>query len=179
MKQVAQDLKENNIYFQRFPAFDGGWKGCTQSHLTILEKSLSEVAFTIFEDDVMFIEDLDYVGEAIMQLPKDWDALYLGGSPQGPQERYSDNLFKVNNTKTSHAIIWHNRPNGAIEWILENKEHIGKWDRFLYEMVQPLFNCFMVCPMVCTQRETGTSDTCKRSDVSTIVDNYNKYCNGY
>lgn len=110
------------------------------------------------------------------QLPLDWDCLYLGASPQEPQERYSENLFRIKNSWCMHAILWHNREGGAIEYLLANKDRINKIDVFMAQEVMPKFNCFLIAPMVATQRETGTSDTCAKSDVSTIKTNYDKYC---
>jgi hypothetical protein len=174
-EDVIKELERVKIYATRFSGFNNGWKGCRDSHIAILNKSQDEVAVTIFEDDVLFIEDIEYVSEAILQLPKDWDCLYLGGSPQQPQERYSDNLFKANNVKVSHAILWHPRPDGAVDYILNHIWSIGKWDRYLAETIQPKFNCFMTFPMICSQRQSF-SDTCRRSDASSILKNYQKYC---
>ena len=110
-----------------------------------------------------------------MQLPSKWDCLYLGASPKEPQVRYSDNLFRLNNAHVTHAIIWHNRKDGAVDYILEHRNEINKIDDYFAKVIQPRFNCFVIYPMLCTQKQTK-SDTCGRSDVSTIVNNYNRYC---
>ena len=174
-------VTKEHLYLQgfiatRFPAIDNGWQGCRDSHLAILEKCKKEVFFFVFEDDVLFINDRSYLNECVSQLPNDWDCLFLGASPQDPQERYSDNLFRLKNAKTTHAILWHTREGGAVDYILSHKEDIGKIDDYFCREIFPKFNCFLTYPLLCTQRETGTSDTCKRSDVSTIEKNYNKYC---
>jgi GR25 family glycosyltransferase involved in LPS biosynthesis len=136
----------------------------------------NDVAFQIFEDDVLFLDDYHtLVEKALMELPPDWDALFLGASPQENQERYSPHLFRLKNAKCTQAIIWHNRENGAVDWILSHRSDIGKIDRYYYETIFPKFNCFLIYPLLCTQTQFD-SDTCGRSDVSTIQKNYNLYC---
>jgi hypothetical protein len=171
---VRHEFEVNNIRVTRFTAFNTrpGWIGCRESHIRIMELCKDEDMFTIYEDDVKF---LDNKWTAYNELPEDWDCLYLGASPQEPQERYSEHLFRLKNALTTHAIIWHNRRGGATEFILKNKGKIGKWDVFLAKIIQPTYNCFVTFPILVTQTQFS-SDTCGRSDVSTIEKNYNKYC---
>jgi GR25 family glycosyltransferase involved in LPS biosynthesis len=172
---VREHLAELGFKVTRFTAIEGGWRGCRDSHLGVMELCKDEDRFLIFEDDVLFLEDVNYINTAMMQLPPFWDCLFLGASPQEPQERYLDNLFRISNSKCTHATIWHNRENGAIEYILSHKEDILKIDDYLSEIIFPNFNCFLIYPLLVTQRQTQ-SDTCGRSDISTIVKNYNKFC---
>jgi len=178
---VREELNSHGFNLTRFSAIDTkpGWKGCRDSHLAILEQAKNEVAFMVFEDDVHFLYDKDttdlVLNKALQQIPSDWDCLFLGASPQQPQERYSDNLFRLKNAYTTHAILWHTRPNGAIEYILKNKDRINKIDVFFSSEIFTTFNCYLVYPLLVTQRQTQ-SDCCKRSDLSTIVRNYNLYC---
>jgi GR25 family glycosyltransferase involved in LPS biosynthesis len=163
----------------RFPAVIDpiGWKGCRDSHLAILELCKYEDGVMILEDDVVFTEGSSWIiKDALSQIPIDGgDCLYLGASPRQPQVRYSKNLFKLNEAYTTHAIIWHNRKGGAVEYILNHKDDISKVDNYFASVIQPKFNCFVTYPMVATQRQYQ-SDTCKRSDVSTILTNYNRFC---
>jgi len=174
---VKEHLADLGIKVIRFPAIDTkpGWVGCRESHLQILELCKDEEVFTIYEDDVKFVGGPDSIEPIMSQLPPDWDCLYLGASPKEPQERYSENLFRLKNAHVTHAIVWHNRKDGAVEYILSHKHHIRKWDDYLATVIQPMFNCFVVYPLVATQIQFQ-SDTCGRSDVSTIESNYNKYC---
>lgn len=159
--------------------------GCAKSHLDIMrwvkeeyEKyyTTKDYSFTIFEDDVKFLQPWSVINKAIDELPDDWDALFLGASPQQPQQRYSEHLFRLVNGKTTHAIIWNNK-NGVIEYILDrypSYSHLAI-DRFFAEIIQPIFQIYIPFPLSCTQLQFQ-SDTCKRCDMSTIVRNYNKYC---
>lgn len=175
---VREHLASLGIRVIRFSAIDTkpGWAGCRESHLRIMELCKDEEVFTIYEDDVKFVGSPDSIEPIMSQLPPDWDCLYLGASPKEPQERYSDSLFRLKNAHVTHAIIWHNRKDGAIEYILSHKHHIRKWDDYLATVIQPMFNCFVVYPLVATQETIGNSDTCTRSDLTTIIKNYNEFC---
>lgn len=163
---------------ERFSAFDEkpGWIGCAKSHVEILKRHVGDPKpFMIFEDDVKFItgEDvLEYIEE---ELPEGWDMVYLGVSPKQEQIRYSEHLFRTNNAHVTHAIMWKWREHGALECVVNHKDGIGKFDDFLVSDVQPVFNCFSVFPMMCTQWDEK-SDICHRSDVSAIERNFKLYC---
>jgi len=172
---VREHLHDMGISVVRFSGIEGGWRGCRDSHLAVLSMAKDEEMFAIYEDDVEFVGQMTDVCYCLSQLPKEWDCLYLGGSPQEPQLKYSDNLYKANNVICAHAIMWHNRRGGAVEYILAHRNEIQKIDVFLAKAIQPFFNCFLAYPMITIQRVTNTSDTCKRSDVSTIIKNYDKY----
>jgi GR25 family glycosyltransferase involved in LPS biosynthesis len=178
---VREELNSYGFSLTRFPSIDTkpGWRGCASSHLSIMEQAKNEVAYITWEDDVQFLYDKDttdfILNKALQQIPSDWDALFLGASPQEPQERYSDNLFRLKNAFCTHAILWHNRPNGATEYILRNKDRIEKIDVFLSQEIFPIFNCYLVYPLLISQHQTQ-SDCCTRSDLSTIAKNYAKYC---
>jgi GR25 family glycosyltransferase involved in LPS biosynthesis len=182
LHDVRIELENQQINAHRFEAIicPIGYMGCAASHLAIIiEKCKNQKIFMVLEDDAEFLLDREAVtrilADAMEELPSDWDLLYLGCSPQKPQVRYSDSLFLIDQAKCTHAMIWHNRDHGAIEYILNHKSDIRKIDRYLYEVIQPKFNCFATFPMLVTQKQSK-SDVSKRSDCSTIEKNYNKYC---
>jgi GR25 family glycosyltransferase involved in LPS biosynthesis len=178
---VREELNSHGFNLTRFSAIDTkpGWRGCAASHLAIMEECKNEVAFFVWEDDVQFIYDKEttnlVLNKALQQIPSDWDCLFLGASPQEPQERYSDNLFRLKNAFCTHSILWHNREGGAMEYILKNRDKINKIDVFFSQEIFPIFNCYLVFPLLCSQHQTQ-SDCCKVSDLSTIAKNYAKYC---
>jgi hypothetical protein len=184
LRDVREELARVGLNAHLFPAITNhrGWVGCRESHFAVMEKCINESVILILEDDVVFLGDKDVVNFALltsfmqMPMPWSWDALYLGGSPQRIQESYSDNLYRAKNVKTSHAILWNNRVGGAVEYILSHKSEILKWDVFLALTIQPMFNCFLCRPLIATQRQYSYSDTCKRSDSSSIERNYNNFC---
>jgi hypothetical protein len=182
LESAKREFENQDSSFYVFTAFDmmPGWLGCLRSHLQILRDHRERhkpmpSEFAIFEDDVKFrAHPVMVVILPIMdELPPDWDMLYLGCSPQEPFERYSEHLYKMGKNHTTHAIIWHYRPGGAIDYIL-SKDWDMKYDLLLSEYIHPKFNCFCTYPLLATQHQTS-SDCCKRSDLSTIEHNYKKY----
>lgn len=177
---VIKEFTQHNINPIRFSAYDTapGWKGCRDSHLSVLSRAKMDglKQFAVYEDDVVFIEKPNGIlKQAISQLPQDWDILYLGVSPLEPMTRYSENLFRVGKSVCLHATIYNNTKwDGVLDYILKHKTEIGKIDVFYSDYVHRNFNVFVTYPMICTQRQYK-SDTCGRSDVSTIVKNYNKF----
>lgn len=174
---VREHLADMGIKPIRFSAVQEkpGWVGCRKSHLQILQQTPMNEIVAIYEDDVKFLQPWSVVFKAMNQLPEGWDTLYLGASPKEPQKRYSENLFWLKNAHVTHAIIWNKRPNGAVEYMLKYQQDIKKYDDYLAQVIQPLFNCFVCSPIVATQKQFQ-SDTCTRSDVSTIERNFNLYC---
>ena len=173
---TKEQLDRFGIEFEVFPAVIGGWKGCRLSHLGVLEKYINEDRILIFEDDIHFLQyPQQALEKAFNELPEDWDLLYLGISPLKKYERYSEHLFKVNGGYTTHAILYNNRDDSVIEYILRHRDNVIKWDLFLSNVIHPLFKCFCIYPMTVTQRRER-SDTCKYADVSSILRNYQKYC---
>jgi hypothetical protein len=184
LDSAKKEFAEQWMFVERVEAFDllPGWLGCLRSHLWIISRQVFAVnngegddVFAIYEDDVKFLyANTAYVAlQAFNELPPDWDMLYLGCSPQESFERYSEHLYKMGKNHTTHAIIWHYRPGGAIDYIL-SKDWDMKYDLLLSEYIHPKFNCFCTYPLLATQHQTS-SDCCKRSDLSTIEHNYKKY----
>lgn len=176
---TREELSKQGLNARRFEALieTPGYLGCRDSHLSLIELHKNEKTYAIIEDDIQFINDYHpFVQMAVSELPTDFDMLYLGASPKAPQERYSDSLFRLRGAVTAHAIIYHPRPGGAVEYILSHREEIVKIDRFYADVVQPLFKVFCVYPMICTQVYGLQSDTCRRADTSTIYRNYRKFC---
>jgi GR25 family glycosyltransferase involved in LPS biosynthesis len=178
LKESRKELNGYGIFFDIFPAVisSPGWKGCRDSHLAVLEKYKDDKFVMVFEDDVMFLNDpMHPIAEVAQELHPAWDMLYLGISPTQKYLKVSPHLYKCNGGYTTHAIIWRYRQGGAVEYILNHKKDILKWDVFLSSVIHKKFNCFVIYPILCTQRQVQ-SDTCKRSDAGSIVRNYNKYC---
>jgi len=176
-------FRENKLPFEvkRFDAIktDQGWIGCTQSHFSILQ-IYDELPLLILEDDVLFTEPWSVVEEAMRQLPDDWDALWLGATLCIPQERYSENLFRLIGGVCCHAIIYNSKR--MIDYIITNHVEffntcLGRptIDVFYCDDVQRKFNCFLTFPYVATQR-AGYSDIEKAGvDYFGIINNPNLF----
>jgi GR25 family glycosyltransferase involved in LPS biosynthesis len=178
LARTREELAKQSLNAHRVSAIINtpGWVGCRESHLKVIERHAKNSAFMIIEDDIAFLNDYEpWVTMAMSQLPSDWDMLYLSASPKTPQERYSNNLFRLRGAVCAHAIIYHPREGGAVEYILSHREDIKKIDRYYADTVQLLFNCYITAPIICTQWQ-HSSDTCQRTDSSTIYKNYIQYC---
>ena len=116
----------------------------------------------IFEDDVLFV-DPGVIGDAVFELPADWDILYLGanitdgvpGATERPPVRHSAHLFRIGAAWTSHAICYSER---AIDWIVNdyNPDSGRMFDDYLSYMLTK-FNGFITAPMACWQRPGKSS----------------------
>lgn len=177
------EFSKNNIPFkvQRFNAIktDPGWIGCTQSQLEIIKKQ-NCYPFAIFEDDCLLLDSWNKITKAMRQLPRDWDALWLGATLMSPIERYSRNLFRLKNALCAHAIIYNSRL--ITQYILNNyevffnnSEERHTLDKFYADDVQGKFNCFIIDPIAATQR-SGYSDIENREvDYTQIIEHFNIY----
>lgn len=153
--------------------------GCAKSHLEVIG-SQTEFPFVVFEDDCVMLEDWDVVEKAISELPKDWDALWLGGTVTQNLDRVSDSLFRVKRTHCLHAVIYNSKR--MVDYILSNfmvvEGQKSIIDLFYFE-VQEKFNCYITYPICATQR-SGYSDISEK-DVNYydyIINSYNKHTNG-
>lgn len=178
---VQQEFERVGIKnVQRFSAFTGGWKGCAQSHLAIIDANKNEPRFTIFEDDVRFLHNpLEILAKAESQLPAEWDMLYLGANPQAPMEKFSDNLFRLRKAWCAHAIIFNNRPRKVIDFITRHRASIKKIDVFYSDTIQEAygeFGVFITNPLVASQ-ENNFSDITNTQNTyyDTIINGYEKH----
>lgn len=113
----------------------------------------------IMEDDIVFVQSEKVVNSIIstvvQQLPASWDILYLGANlhVEGFKEpvRISDNLCRIFNAWTTHAVAFNRK---CVKWIAYNQPqfHDGMFDGWLSTQLHN-FNAFCVCPMIAYQRE--------------------------
>jgi GR25 family glycosyltransferase involved in LPS biosynthesis len=181
LKRAKEQLDTANIPFERFNAIKGGWRGCRDSHLAILEIAKENrwdegyCSILILEDDAEFLENWERIfRNAKFHLPLEWDMLYLGTSPQAPLKQYNEWLYIVKDSLTTHAILYNNRARGVIDYILSYKDDIKKLDDYYRTVIQTQFKCFVTYPMCATQND-DKSDICKRTGIETIQRNYEKY----
>lgn len=175
-----------NTVFEPFERFEAikespGWKGCRDSHLALLDKVkhlrwMEQYHYPlILEDDVELIPEWrDALRDAQIHIPLRWDILYLGCSPQSPLEKYNKYLYIAKNCLCTHAMLFNNSHRGVVDYILEHKDEINKIDVFYSQIIQEKFFCFTPTQLIATQWDNH-SNTCTRSDVSTIAKNYIKY----
>jgi len=98
--------------------------GCALGHRNALEYVLKQNVFPclVVEDDVM-----PYAEPKVVDVPDDADALYVGlsifgiqnggGVPNFSAERVSDDVYRLNNMLSAHAIVYFNRE--YVEFLLQ------------------------------------------------------------
>lgn len=158
---------------ERFEAIKAspGWVGCRNSYLEVMKKV--DGLTLVMEDDCLFLESWEFIENIGLQLPPNWDCLYMGATLNEPLEQFSENLFRLKWAWTTHAILF--RDSRIPEFILQNASIIRKIDVFLANEVQTRFNCFTTWPLTATQKP-GHSDIINRhTDYAVIKERYDKY----
>ena len=162
--ECQNEFDKLNINVERFPAIEGNnrHRAFNKSQWSVLKKAVDEKlnCFLVLEDDIEF-HNCDHLEDALKELPQDFDLVYLGANINGtPLERYSDHLFKIRNSFTTHAIGYSYK---MAKWIVENFpfhkdeyefEGLTIYDEWLRVNVQEQFKCYLVAPMVAWQRKS-------------------------
>ena len=111
---------------------NGAW-GCYRSHARILEECLNEQvnSVLILEDDALFPADFAArVTELLVNLPDDWEMLYLGGQhlgvPTNPPRRINEYVYAPYNVNRTHAFAVRGRP-----MLLALYKHLHSWKEWL------------------------------------------------
>jgi GR25 family glycosyltransferase involved in LPS biosynthesis len=149
------EFRRVEIDVERFSAFDGDnhHLAFNKSQHTVIKKMVDEGSerFLILEDDVWF-KNVSHLTDAFNQLPEDWDLISLGCNINGTRlDRHSDNLFKLRNSFTTHAVGYSKK---MAKWIVENfnPDEYPIYDEWLRINVYENYKCFLVAPMVAWQR---------------------------
>ncbi len=154
--------------------------GCAQSHIAIMKKQ-DKYPFAILEDDCVLLHAWDMVVRTMIQLPPNWDALWLGANLTRPLQRWSKNSFILKRAYTTHAIIYNTKK--IPDFVIKNynpKANDRTWilDVFYYQYVFNNFHCFITYPLCATQAE-GYSDVAdKKTDSWVIQESYEKFIYG-
>ena len=153
-----------------------GWEGCKASHIQLLQHAKDEGIFMIIEDDMKVIGSKAEYEKSLLELPDDWDMLYLGASfpAEAPDKlvKYTDSLCYLQGGLCTHALLFNNQ-HGVADWIINNQKGLFI-DQMYMKFVQPKFNCYITYPMIATQQEGYSDITHKHTDYSEITDSYKK-----
>ncbi|CAB4140148.1 hypothetical protein UFOVP402_7 [uncultured Caudovirales phage] len=103
----------------------------------------------IFEDDVQFI-NMEQWEVAMDIVPYGFDLLYLGGNVREPLKKANDRWYRVQNTWTTHAILYTPKAAGFIQQVFEPEGMI--YDEQLRTKVQPYLKCYICKPYMAVQR---------------------------
>lgn len=175
MKECANDIKNNNIVLERFPAVEGrnlnladygitnpnhnkSDLGCLLSHrnLMIEVKKTNYKTILVLEDDFELCENFaERFEECMSQLPDDWQWLYFGGSHFEEPIKVTDNIYRVNKTLTSHAYAFKIEIADEIQNVLESNIENSVDTNMTF--IQKKLNTYVTIPHLIYQRD-GYSD---------------------
>lgn len=153
-QQAEQEFKKVGVNAERFLSLDDE-NNCVSfcnSMLSMFKDAhrLNVESILIFEDDVIF-KDTAHLGLALMELPENWDVLYLGANIiENRPRRFNTHLWKLEDAWTTHAIAYR-KP--FIKYVAENYVgyDMGMFDVWLSAQ-NKTHNSFIVGPMICYQR---------------------------
>jgi len=134
---------------------------CTLSHLTAVRRAqeLGSSAVLILEDDCffdpLFVEKFPHF---MVQVPDDWDMLFLGGYHFEPPLPVSDNIVRAAMTLTTHAYAVRQSIYRAFIELNENPPAIVDRNNTI---LQKQFNCYCCEPNLVGQL-AGYSDLMER-----------------
>jgi len=147
--------------------------GCSVTHLFVAKyaKQLNLKNYLVLEDDVDFIDDLNPIFETISrEIPNNWDLLYFGGNHfSGKPTQYSQHLYRLNWTVTSHSIAVNSK---MYDSLIKKLAKISRPVDCNYAKLLKESNSFVTNPHLAWQR-TGYSD------VQTSVQGYDFLKNFY
>ncbi len=177
---VNKHLKNLGITFERFPAIRPkfydiptnyreniyhssgkpsqnyiiGTYGCAMSHIGIIKlaKARNYKYVLILEDDATFIDDFN---PELLELPDNWDMLYLGGNhhiePASSQPNVGIRRIKKT-TRTHSYIVRNNLYQKIIDEVVGYPYPI---DMYYAREIQPYYNCYCID---ITYQRSGFSD---------------------
>jgi glycosyl transferase family 25 len=187
--KVKQEFEKIGILdkVKRFNAIErqDGRIGCIKSHIEILKLAKKENLnnVLIFEDDVTFLQEntSDCLSTALSQLPENWTLLYLGANIHNSLESYSDNLIRIKNGYSTHAIAYHKsifdfmiNKYDNFNVISNSQEILDVWISINIQG-NPYYNCFLIKPLLATQINDYSDIEHRQIDYSFIQERFNRF----
>ncbi len=155
-------LKEQGIEYERFPAvYDvNGVKGLLLSMRNLFRLCIAmnyTKGVLVFEDDVEFLLPIvPFLRECLPQLPKDYLTFHLGLNLLSVPKRVSPNLLLIDQSYSTHAIIYSFEAVKLLLPLLERPENKA-YDILMRDELQIYCRSYASFPMIATQR-TNHSD---------------------
>lgn len=155
-------MRKRGIEYEIFPATknDNGAKGLNLTMIELfkvcLERGYERVL--ILEDDCQFLIPgiVPFIDSSLKQLPEDYYCFHLGLNLLSQPERISENVLRIDQAFSSHAILYSREGIANILPIVEKNTDVP-YDITLRTLIQPSKKCYCSFPMVATQRD-GFSD---------------------
>lgn len=122
-QRIVSNIQQNPRYFiAKIDAVDGenwynqylnrnehfidrpGQIGCFLSHLRFWKEISSPLALILEDDaDIKLPKDLEKINMALINTPKDWDIIWLGGRVINPEKNQAVNEHIIKN----NSLLWH------------------------------------------------------------------------
>jgi GR25 family glycosyltransferase involved in LPS biosynthesis len=148
-----------------------GELGILLTHYNIIEnaKNKNLDSILIFEDDVIFTDEIKNINNIMSLIPNDWDFIYFGGNHVYGDKpiKINDKILKLNNTVALHCVAIKNTVFDEILELLPKKEI--QVDGY-YSRLHKKFNSYGVTPNIAKQREDF-------SDIQKRIVNYDSFFN--
>jgi GR25 family glycosyltransferase involved in LPS biosynthesis len=166
---ISDELQGHGIPFTKFVAtkHENGVKGLVESMKRLFSESLAKKQSNIMvlEDDASFLvpEPVEFIRQVLQQLPKDYHLLELGLNLLTRPKRISDNLLKVMDCYSTHAICYSAE---GMRFALERlcAVPVMPYDQFVRNEILCCGKTYCTYPMLATQREGFSSIENKRID---------------
>lgn len=167
-KEISDELSRHGIPFEIYQATynENGILGLVETMKNILsdivKSNLSNVI--ILEDDATFLvsDPVSFLKEVFRQVPRSYHLFYLGLNLISRPTRISENILKVNDCYSTHAIMYsYEGAKLALDMLLKNQPKA--YDIMVRENILPLQQCYCTFPMMATQR-VSYSDIEKKDD---------------
>jgi len=185
--EVMGELKDFNIDAERIIGVDGnpleidtnispGQVGCALSHLECYKRAKENETLLILEDDVEFRVGANILFDKwVVDIPDDWDILFLGGNHRGetlrdkPQIKRISNghIYKTQYTLTTHAYFIRGE---VILWMMERIPEMEMEVDVLLAKAQRIYNAYTFIPNLAWQRKGFSSINNRECDYTFMKD---------
>ena len=158
-QEMNEELGRHGIPFTIFEATldDNGIKGLVETMKRFFRHALSKKQSNVMvlEDDAHFMVNnpVQFLAEVLPQLPKDYQLFYLGLNLLERPIRMSDNILKVRDAYSTHAICYSAEGMRACLEMLEVVP-LMPYDIFMRQEIIPRNAAYCTFPMMATQRES-------------------------
>lgn len=149
-QQTQEECQRVGLAVERWPGADkrrlpdlpkisSGQLACTLGHLSIAEALLEsgDPAWLVLEDDVVFCQNFaTHWKETELEVPEDWDFLFLGSTWRTASIPVSPRLHRLESAYSTHAYLM--TAGGAHAWIrawLRHPRRIA--DHYLNDLMKP------------------------------------------
>jgi GR25 family glycosyltransferase involved in LPS biosynthesis len=123
-EDASKEFEKHSLQVERIPGIDGskmnldfppeikeGAVGCALSQFFAIKyaKQLGLNKFLLLEDDIQFVENANELfDQYILEVPSDWDMLYLGGQHfHGMNlKQVSEHVYKCEYTLAAHSVAF-------------------------------------------------------------------------